>query len=133
LKGLDWCATQVGADGASLRAWLEIDIGALGKRRERMQRTTRLLRMFAAVAVFGLATLALPLAAQARVRVSIGIGVPVYPAPVIVTPPPVVVYPAPMIVTQPPVVYGSSPVWVQGPSGHRHHHWRHHHHYKHRW
>jgi hypothetical protein len=32
LGGLDWCATQVGADGSSLRAWLERDIGALGKR-----------------------------------------------------------------------------------------------------
>jgi hypothetical protein len=32
LRGLDWCAKQVGADGASLRTWLERDIGALGKR-----------------------------------------------------------------------------------------------------
>jgi hypothetical protein len=90
-----------------------------------MQRTTRLLRRCAVGAVFGLATLALPLSAPAGVRVAIGIGVPVYPAPV-------VVYPAPVIVA-PPVVYGSAPVWVNGPSGHRHRHWRHHHHHKHRW
>jgi len=32
LKGIDWCAKQVGAEGASLRTWLERDICALGKR-----------------------------------------------------------------------------------------------------
>jgi len=32
LRGLEWCAKQVGADGSSLRTWLEMDIGALGKR-----------------------------------------------------------------------------------------------------
>jgi Zn finger protein HypA/HybF involved in hydrogenase expression len=32
LSGLDWCARQVGADGSSLRTWLEMDICALGKR-----------------------------------------------------------------------------------------------------
>jgi hypothetical protein len=32
LSGLDWCARQVGADGSSLRTWLEMDIYALGKR-----------------------------------------------------------------------------------------------------
>ena len=32
LRGIDWLATQMGADGASLRAWLERDICALGKR-----------------------------------------------------------------------------------------------------
>ena len=98
-----------------------------------MQRTKMLLRMCAVVAVFGLATLALPLSAQAGVRVSIGIGGPVYPAPVVVAPAPVVVYPAPVVIAPPPVVYGSGPVWVQGPYGHRHRHWRHHHHHRHRW
>ena len=62
-----------------------------------MQRTITLLRIFLVVAVFSLATLALPLSAQAGVRVSIGIGVPVYSAPVVVAPPPVVVYPAPVM------------------------------------
>ena len=33
LRGIDWLAKQVGADGASLRAWLERDICALGKRK----------------------------------------------------------------------------------------------------
>ena len=32
LRGIDWLAKQVGADGASLRAWLEMDIWAWGKR-----------------------------------------------------------------------------------------------------
>ena len=32
LRGIEWCAQQVGADGASLRTWLEMDICALGKR-----------------------------------------------------------------------------------------------------
>ena len=32
LRGIDWCAQQVGADGSSLRTWLERDICALGKR-----------------------------------------------------------------------------------------------------
>ena len=32
LQGIDWCAHQVGADGSSLRAWLERDICALGRR-----------------------------------------------------------------------------------------------------
>ena len=32
LQGIDWCAQQVGADGSSLRAWLERDICALGRR-----------------------------------------------------------------------------------------------------
>jgi len=32
LRCLDWCAKQVGADGSSLRSWLEMDICALGKR-----------------------------------------------------------------------------------------------------
>src|SRR5262245_19293381 len=32
LRGIDWGAQQVGADGASLRTWLERDICALGKR-----------------------------------------------------------------------------------------------------
>jgi hypothetical protein len=77
-----------------------------------MQRTTRLLRRCAVVAVFGLATLALPLSAQARVRVSIGIGVPVYPAP---------------------VVYRGPRVIAGGYYGHRHRHWRHHHPHWHRW
>ena len=65
-----------------------------------MQRTITLLRIFLVVAVFSLATLALPLSAQAGVRVSIGIGVPVYSAPVVVAPAPVVVYPAPVIVAR---------------------------------
>ena len=33
LRGLDWCAQQIGADGSSLRTWLEMDICALGKRK----------------------------------------------------------------------------------------------------
>jgi hypothetical protein len=32
LRCLDWCAKQVGVDGASLRTWLERDVCALGKR-----------------------------------------------------------------------------------------------------
>src|SRR5215813_10018351 len=32
LLGIDWLAKQVGADGASVRAWLARDICALGKR-----------------------------------------------------------------------------------------------------
>ena len=32
LRCIDWCATQIGRDGSSLRTWLEMDIGALGKR-----------------------------------------------------------------------------------------------------
>jgi hypothetical protein len=32
LRGIEWCAQQVGANGASLRTWLEMDICALGKR-----------------------------------------------------------------------------------------------------
>ena len=33
VRCLDWCAQQVGADGSSLRAWLEMDICAWGKRK----------------------------------------------------------------------------------------------------
>ena len=33
LMCLDWCAKQVGAEGSSLRTWLERDICALGKRK----------------------------------------------------------------------------------------------------
>jgi hypothetical protein len=33
LRGLDWCANQVGADGEALRTWLEMDICAWGKRK----------------------------------------------------------------------------------------------------
>jgi DNA-directed RNA polymerase subunit RPC12/RpoP len=33
LRGLEWCAKQVGADGASLRTWLARAISALGKRK----------------------------------------------------------------------------------------------------
>jgi hypothetical protein len=97
-----------------------------------MPGTTTLLRLLTVVAVGGLATLALPRAAQAGVRVSIGLGLPVAPAPVVVAPAPVVVSPAPVLVP-PPVVYGVPPGWVQGPSGHRHRHGRHHHHRWHRW
>ena len=32
LRCVDWCAQHVGADGASLRTWLERDICAVGKR-----------------------------------------------------------------------------------------------------
>jgi hypothetical protein len=32
LRGIDWCAQRVGVDGSSLRAWLEMDICALGRR-----------------------------------------------------------------------------------------------------
>ncbi len=51
-----------------------------------MQHTKTLLRIFAIVAVIGIATLAAPLSAQAGVRVSIGVGLPVVvaPAPVVV-------------------------------------------------
>ena len=31
LRGIDWLATQIGADGGALRAWLERDICAWGK------------------------------------------------------------------------------------------------------
>jgi hypothetical protein len=132
LRCIDWCAKQVGADGASLRTWLERDIGALGKKTSTMPCTKTFLCMLTVVAVCGLATLTLPLSAQAGARVSIGIGIPVSPAPVVVAPAPAVVYPAPVIVP-PPVVYGAPPVWVQGPYGHRHRPWRHHHHRWHRW
>jgi hypothetical protein len=108
-----------------------------------MQQTHFVLRTCGILAVLGIATLALPCSAQAGVRVSIGIGVPVYPAPVVVAPPPAVVYPAPVIVTRPPVVvapppvvyYGSPPVFIGGSYGYQHHHWRHHHHHHHwrRW
>lgn len=100
-----------------------------------MQRTTTLLRTLVIVAVLGIATLALPLAAHAGVRVSIGVGFPVVvaPAPVVVAPPPpAVVYPAPVVVASPPVVvapppvvYGSTPVVVGGYYGYYHRPWRH--------
>lgn len=102
-----------------------------------MQRKHRRLWMSVLFACLAVATLALP--AHAGVRVSIGIGVPVYPAPVIIAPPPAVVYPAPVIVTRPPVVvvpppvvYGDPRVRAGGYYGHRHRHWRHHHHHWHR-
>jgi hypothetical protein len=103
-----------------------------------MQRKHRRFWMSALVTCLVVAALALP-AHAGGVRVSIGIGVPVYPAPVVVAPPPAVVYPAPVIVTRPPVVvappvvYGSGPVWVQGSYGYRHRHWRHHHHHHRHW
>jgi len=31
LRGIDWLATQLGADGSALRTWLEMDICAWGK------------------------------------------------------------------------------------------------------
>jgi hypothetical protein len=92
-----------------------------------MQPTKTLLRTCVIVTAFGLATLALPLAAQAGVRVSIGVGVPVYPAPVVVAP-------APVVVAAPPsVVYESAPVVVGGYYGPYYRPWRHHHHRWHRW
>jgi hypothetical protein len=103
-----------------------------------MQRTKTLLRTFIMVAVLGIATLALPLAAHAGARVSIGIGLPVVvaPAPVVVAPPPpVVVYQAPVVVARPPVVlapppvvYGAPPVLVGGYYGPSYRYWRHHRH-----
>jgi hypothetical protein len=97
-----------------------------------MQHTQKLVRLFALLAVVGLAALALPRSADAGVRVSVGIGVPVYPPPVVVAPPPAVVYPAPVVVAPPPVVYGGPRVRVggyyRGYYGHRPPHWRHHHH-----
>jgi hypothetical protein len=33
LRGLDWCAKQVGADGSTLRTWLAMDICTWGKRK----------------------------------------------------------------------------------------------------
>src|SRR5262245_56913071 len=101
-----------------------------------MQRTKTLLRTFVTVAVLGIATLALPLAAHAGARVSIGIGLPVVVAPatvVVAPPPPVVVYPAPVVVAQPPVVYGTAPVVVGGYYGPYYRHWRHHHHGRRQW
>jgi hypothetical protein len=96
-----------------------------------MQHKHRRLWISALFACLAVATLALP--AHAGVRVSMSIGVPVYPAPVIIAPPPAVVYPAPVIVTRPPVVVAPPPVVYGGPRvraggyyGHRHHHW-------HRW
>ena len=55
-----------------------------------MQRKHRRLWMSVLFACLAVATQALP--AHAGVRVSLGIGVPVYPAPVIIAPPPAVVY-----------------------------------------
>ena len=101
-----------------------------------MQRIKTFLRAFIMVAVLGIATLALPLAAHAGARVSIGIGLPVVvaPAPVVVAPPPpAVVYPAPVVVAPPPVVYGAPPVLVGGYYGPYYRHWRHHHHGWRRW
>src|SRR5262249_27305993 len=80
-----------------------------------MPHTTKLVRLFALLAVVGLATLALPRSVDAGVRVSVGIGVPVSPPPVVVAPPPAVVYPAPVVVTQPPVVVAPPPVVYGGP------------------
>ena len=102
-----------------------------------MQHTKTLLRMFAVVAVVGIATLALPLSAQAGVRVSVGIGLPVVvaPAPVVVAPPPpAVVYPTPpVVVAPPPVVYQPGPVVVEGYYGPYYRPWRHHYYRWHRW
>ena len=99
-----------------------------------MQHRRPLLWMFGMMICMGMASLALPLPAHAgRLHVSIGLGVPVYPAPVVVAPPPAVVYSAPVVVAQPPVVYGAPPVAVGGYYGSRHRHWRHHHHRWHRW
>ena len=102
-----------------------------------MQRTKTLLRIFAIVAVFGIATLAVPLAAQAGVRLSVGIGLPVVvaPAPVVVAPPPpAVVYPAPaVVVAPPPVVYTPAPVVIGGSYGYSYRPWRHHYYRWHRW
>src|SRR5262249_17477179 len=101
--------------------------------------TKTLLPTWAVVAVVGLATLVLPLAAQAGVRVSIGVGVPVYPAPVVVAPapvvvapPPAVVYPAPVVVAPPPVVYEPAPVVIGGYYGPYYRPWRHYYRW-HRW
>jgi hypothetical protein len=100
-----------------------------------MQRTKTLVRLFAIVAVLGLATLALPLSAQAGVRVSVGIGLPavVAPAPIVVAPPPpAVVAPAPVVVASPPVVVAPPPVVYRGPRvivggyyGYHYRPWRH--------
>ena len=94
----------------------------------------RLLGWTFGMMIFSMASLALPLPASAGgVHVSIGLGVPVYPAPVVVAPPPAVVYPAPVVVAPPPVVYGAPPVVVGGYYGTRHRPWRHHHHHWRRW
>jgi hypothetical protein len=102
-----------------------------------MQHTKRLFRLLAIVAIFGLATFALPLAAHAGVRVSIGVGLPVVVAPALVVvapPPPAVVYPAPaVVVAPPPVVYGPAPVVVGGYYGPSYRPWRHHPYRWHRW
>ena len=93
-----------------------------------MPHTKTLFCLLTIVAIFGLATLALPLSAHAGVRVSIGVGLPVVvaPAPVVVAPPPpAVVYPAPaVVVAPPPVVYGSAPVVVGGYYGPYYRPWR---------
>jgi len=95
-----------------------------------MQHTKTLIRMLAMGAVFGIATLALPLAAHAGVRVSVGLGLPVVVAPL----PPAVVYPAPpAVVTPPPVVYGGPQVIVGGYYGYHYRPWRHHYYRWHRW
>ena len=101
-----------------------------------MQHTKTLFRLWAVIAVVGIATFAAPLSAHAGVRVSIGVGLPVVvaPAPVVVAPPPpVVVYPAPVVVASPPVVYGSAPVLVGGYYGYHSRPWRHSHYRWHRW
>ena len=80
-----------------------------------MQHTQKLVRLFALLAVVGLAALALPRSADAGVRVAVGLGVPVYPPPVVVAPPPAVVYPAPVVVARPPVVVAPPPVVYGSP------------------
>src|SRR5438477_4295839 len=75
----------------------------------------RLLGWTFGMMIFSMASLALPLPASAGgVHVFIGLGVPVYPAPVVVAPPPTVVYPAPVVVAPPPVLYGGPLVVVGG-------------------
>ncbi len=65
----------------------------------------RLLGWTFGMMIFSMASLALPLPASAGgVHVSIGLGVPVYPAPVVVAPPPAVVYPAPVVVAPPDTI-----------------------------
>ena len=81
-----------------------------------MQRLPMVLRTCGIAIVLAVAVLAFAPPADAQVRVSIGIGMPVYPAPVVVAPP--------------PVVYRGPRVFAGGYYGYPHRPWRYH---RHRW
>src|SRR5262244_2323460 len=92
-----------------------------------------LVRTLGVVTLVGMASLALPFAAQAGgVHVSIGVGAPVVvaPAPVIVQPAPVVV-PQPVIVQRAPVIVAEPRVVYGYPSSRGYYrHWKRHHYHK---